>query len=921
MGRGKELAEFGGLLERSRLLTLTGAPGIGKSRLALEGASGLTGRYRDGSRIVELAAVSDPALIPRAMASVLSVQEVPGRTLADAILAHLGKRQLLLLLDNCEHLVSACANLVASLLNGCPQLSIVVTSREPLAITGEHVWQVPPLAVPDLDDALTPEALLDCGAGRMFVERASAVQLGFDLSAEHARPVADIVWRLDGIPLAIELAAARVEMLTPAEIAAGLDHRFDLLTRGSRSDLPRHQTLQAALDWSHDLLGASERALLRRLSVFTGGFCLDACEGICAGGEVGDEEEVFHLLARLVAKSLVLADTANSRGRYRLLETIRAYAGDRLEQSGEAGSSREAHARFYLALAERAEPELTGPSQTEWFERLDTEHDNLRSALKWSLFHGQTEWALRLAGVLILFWRVRCHFSEGRDLLEAVLSASDGEAPGLRAKALWGAGFLTFMAGDPERAAPVLEESLSGFRELGDVQGSARALLILANTKQCLKDPSVLSLLEESAAQARGVGDPWCLAHALAVAGLEYARRGELPAARPLFEECLAVAREAEDKQGLRIGLIGLGSVALGQGDYRTAESALAEAVAMTGELGEQYGEGIALRDLGQVALGRGDYGRARELLDQALTRLEELGEPSAVLGPLLLLARVAHAEGDRPQARLLFDKALASAGGAPPVVALPWMGELAAEDGDPSTARRLFEEARERAGAQGDNASLPQALHGLGHLARVAGDVTRAAALHSEALELQRQMGDAPRIAASLEAVGGLAAAGDRHQHAARLLGAAKALRDRGGYARAPWEASRYEADVAAVRRALSAEELEVAFVQGAELSIEEAVAQASKGRGRRGRPTSGWPSLTETEERVAALVAEGLTNPEIAERLFITPGTVKVHVSHIFTKLGMTGRRQLAREFRNRRPQPSMSGPRSSRDAPNGR
>ena len=883
----------------SRLVTLTGAPGVGKSRLGLELARKRAGGHPGGVWLVELASLGDGALVPAAVAAALRVGEVPGQSFVETIAAHIGGRRVLVVLDNCEHLLGACGELVDSLLGGCPGLSILATGREALGLEGERVWPVAPLEVPERGDAELPETLMRNAAVCLFAERATAVQPGFVLSSCVAPAVAEICRRLDGIPLAIELAAARVEILTPAEIAARLDDRFGLLTTRSRGVEPRHQTLLATLDWSHELLSSAERAMLRRVATFVGSFCLEAAETVCARGEL-ETSEVLDLLAALVSKSLVVADTANSRGRYRLLETIRAYGSDRLDEAGEAAVLREAHACFYLALAEQAEPQLTGPHQERWLERLEGDRENLRLALEWSLRNGRAEWALRMAGALVLFWRIRCHFSEGRDLLEAVVAAGDGAPPALRTKVLWGAGFLTHMAGGSEAAIPIVEESLALASELGDVRGRARGLLILANARQYRGDPAVLSMLDESAALAREASDSWCLAHALALSAFEYAARNDLPAAKPLFNECLAVAREAEDKQGLRFGLLGLGAVAVRQGDYVSAEPLLEEALAVARQLGEDYVEATALNYIAELALGQGHHGRATELLDDVLALSSGPGPPGVVSDSLLLRAKVAHAEGDRRSARLGFEEVLARTGTPP---ALQGIAELAVDDGDLGEARRLFEQARELAQGIGDKASMAQALHGLGQLERAGGNVERAATLHSEALEQRRQIGDAPGIAASLEALGGLAAAAGRHEHAARLFAVAKVLRDRNGYARAPRESARYEADVGALRRALSAEELNAASAQGSALSIEQAVAQASKRHGRRRPPASGWASLTAMEQQVAALVAEGLTNRQIARRLFVTAGTVKNHLSHIYLKLGMARRSELAREVERRR------------------
>jgi predicted ATPase/DNA-binding CsgD family transcriptional regulator len=896
LGREEEIDGIARALEVSRLVTLAGAPGIGKTRLALA----VRDRHAVPAAVVELAPVVDPALVPEALASCLSVPELPGQVLTETIVATLRRRQLLLVLDNCEHLLGVSADLVGELLGGCPGVRVLATSREPLGLEGERAWRVPSLPVPAEGEAVGPEALMAYPAVALFVKRAREVQPDFTLNAFLAADVAEICRRLEGIPLAIELAAARVGMLTPSEIVRRLEDRLSLLGNRGRSPLPRHRTLTAALDWSHALLSAPERVLLRRLSVFAGRFEADAAEAVCASEEV-DPPGVTQLLSRLVSKSLLVSDSgseADAAGhrRYRLLETIRAYTADKLEEAGEGSELRSDHARFYLALAERAEPELTGPSQKLWLERLDAERAELRAAVEWSLCHGQVELALRLAGALVLFWRVRGHFTEGRDLLRNALSASTSAPPVLRARALWGVGFLTHMAGDPKAAIPSLEESLALAREHGDAKGCARALLVLANAKQPNEDSGVLALLEESARFAREADDSWCLAHALGVAGFECGRHYDLRRARRMFVEGVAVAREVGDLQGLRFGLLGLGEVAMSQGDYREAQSLLEEAVQITRALGEDYDTATALGYLGQLAFDRGDYDRARERLEEAVALLPEVAPAGARAARLVQLARVAHAQGDRDRARRLLDDVSIASRGATVLQAL---GQLAVDAGDLEESRRLFEECRELARADGRKGSVAEALYGLGQLARAQAEQERAAALHDEALELRHQLGALPGIADSLEAIAGLTAEAGHHGHAARLFGAALALRDRGGYARAPWERARYEADLALVSRSLTAEELQAVLAVGRAMSLADAVAEASAAP-LRTRPADGWHTLTHREQEVAQLVAEGLTNPEIAERLVIARETVKTHVSNIFSKLGITGRWELAREVR---------------------
>ncbi|HTN23490.1 MAG TPA: tetratricopeptide repeat protein [Solirubrobacteraceae bacterium] len=860
-GREHELAGVPGLLDRTRLVTLSGTAGIGKSRLAFELADREPGR----TRFVDLATTDDaglPALVRDAA-------------------ARLDNGRGLLVLDNCEHVVGGCAEVVPALLDGARGLRVLATSRERLGLAQELVVLVPPLAPDD--------------AAGLFAERAAAAQPRFALNGYVGPTVAEICGRLEGNPLAIELAAARVGLLTPAEILARLDARFGLLI----GRCGRHASLEAALDWGDALLSASERTLLRRLSVFAGGFDLQAATAVCAGGAV-EPGDVPGVLERLAAKSLVAADPP---ARHRLPETIRAHAGMRLERAGESPAVREAHARWYLGLAETAEPELTGPRQEEWLERLAVEQGNLRAAIEWSLGQGRPAWGLRLTGALVLFWRVRCHFGEGRELLEAALRAGGPAAEGLETKALWGAGFLAHMAGDSDRAVAPLGESLARATAEGDLQGRARALLILGNCMQSRDRDTALAMLADSVALARAADDRWCLAHALGIAGFERWRRDELVEATRLLEECLDVARAAEDKQSLRVALVGLGVVSTSRGDYETAEPLLLEAAHVAGELGDDYTRGTALQNLGHVALGRGQYTRARELLDGSLA-LVRASRPADLVVPLVARAQVSRVLGERADARRLVDEALRVARGGPnsPTPAVHALAELAADEGRRGAARRLFGEALDGARAEGDGAGAAGALHGLGELARAEGNVKRAVLLHREALVLHHEQGRRQGVVVCLEALGRLAVQAGRGRQGARLLGAATALREAYGYVRHPGEAEQHLASVELLGGLLRGHELEAASAAGAALSLDDAVAEALKGRADAGAQARDWSCLTESERQLAALVAEGLTNREIAGVLYISLGTVKSHLSRIFEKLGISRRRELAWEASRR-------------------
>lgn len=902
VGRESQVAEVTGLLKVSRLVTLTGPPGVGKTRLAIEVATRAASRYSDGVWPVDLAPVADPDGVAQAVASAISVREEPPRPLSETLFERLCHRRLLLVLDNCEHVVEECAQLSNELLRACPDLEMLATSREPLGIHGEQAWRVPPLAAPEpgIDDH--PEVVAGYDAVRLFVDRATAVDPAFSLTAEVAPIVAEICRRLDGIPLAIELAAARVSVLTPAQILARLDDRLRLLTHGSRSALPRHRTLRAALDWSVDLLPQSERTLLRRLSVFRGGCTLEAAEHVCTGGEVAPER-VLDLLGRLVAKSLVVADTGGAEARYRLLETVHHHGKEALCETGEERPLHRRHAAWCAELAERAEPELTGLHQRRWHERLDAEHDNLRAALRWAVPAGEAELALRLAGSLTMFWRVRGRPSEGVELLTDALSIGGEAPPRQRAKASWGAGLLASMLGDFATARSQGEESLALFSESGDDSGKARALGLLGVVLGSTGDAGGgLGLLEESVALARQAGDDWCLADALAALGRARIQQDEVASARACFQESLEVALGAEDHQGMRYALSGLGWAKLLEGDWDGAEWLLADALRLARELGEPYGAAAMLGVLGELELGKGDHERARSLLEEGLALSRAYGSPDAIAVNLCFLGRLVHDEGDPAGARALLEEALALALGAgerySAARAREALGAVLYSLGDTAAAIEVLDEAMETARRNDDGRAAARALHELGRISRFEGDLERSARLHHEALTLQAVAGDLPGIAASLEALAGLAARQERSVFAARLSAAAQALRQAKGYARPATSRAGVEEDLGLVRAALSAEDFDRAWAQGAALPVADAVAYAGKGRGSRTREATGWGSLTKSEREVARLVAEGLTNREIGERLFVSHRTVDTHVRHILAKLGITSRRELAVE-----------------------
>ena len=453
MGRERELGEAAALLGAHRLVTLTGPGGTGKTRLALQAAAEVLEAHPDGVWLVELAALADPALVPQAVAAAVGVREEPGRPLPATLTDALRPKRLLLVLDNCEHLLDACARLADALLRACPHVRVLATSREALGLAGETAWRVPSLTVPDVADTQHAPDVADVAryaAVRLFADRAAAVQPEFVLTDENAAAVAQICARLDGIPLAIELAAARVRVLPPRQLLERLDDRFRILTGGSRTALERHQTLRAAVDWSYDLLTEPERALFARLAVFAGGWTLEAAEQVGAGEGI-ESPEVLDLLTRLADQSLVVAqEQPDGTARYRLLESLRQYGRDKLAARAEAPAVRDRHLAHFLALAERADPGLYGPDAPAWIERLEVEHDNLRAALDWALGpaagQGQAARGLRLAGALEYFWFLRVHRREGLARLQQALAHTDDAPSAARAQALYSAGALATTA-------------------------------------------------------------------------------------------------------------------------------------------------------------------------------------------------------------------------------------------------------------------------------------------------------------------------------------------------------------------------------------------------------------------------------------------------------------------------------------------
>jgi predicted ATPase/DNA-binding winged helix-turn-helix (wHTH) protein len=621
VGRERELAEIKQRLPATRMLTLTGTGGIGKTRLALQAAAEVRDAYRDGVWFVDLAPLRDAALVPSALAQVLQLKEMAGQPLLTVLCNHLRTKQMLLILDNCEHLLDACAQLTEALLRETVQVTLIATSREPLRLNGERVHPLSALPLPDPKGDARSIARSD--AVQLFVERARQQRPRFDLQDERARAVALICVRLDGIPLALELAAARVAVLPVEEIVRLLDKRFRLLTSGGR-ELPRHQTLRAMIDWSYELLDRAEKVLFARLSVFAGGWTLEAAREVCSSESIA-KDDVVYLLIRLIEQSLVVADEDGDR--YRMLETVREYAQEKREEPAIGDGSREQwrdrHLAYFLALAEEAAPRLNGAQQRNWLERLEREHDNLRWALTWAAVGGDAVSGMRLASACWRFWLIRGYAREGLGRLSAMLAATPNqEATEYRAAALSAAATMARAMSDFSKAGTLYEEALSLYREFDLRRGVAAALGNL---------------------------------------GMVFYDQGDYLAAMARQEESLSIWRELGDQQGIARTLMALGNVVYSQGAELAAESLYKESLGIERELGDQRAIAVLLNNLGMVAAYyRNDYSAARLLHEEALVIRRELGDRWGIAGSLTNLGTVAYELGDHLSSRALLTESLA---------------------------------------------------------------------------------------------------------------------------------------------------------------------------------------------------------------------------------------------------------------------
>ncbi|OQZ94432.1 hypothetical protein BST10_18710 [Mycolicibacter algericus DSM 45454] len=870
VGRDAELTELRRLVDGNRLVTLTGTGGVGKTRLALQLADELAGRFRDGAWCVDLSPITDPELIPERVTRTLGLPDRPDRSPLDTLVSLIAGRQLLLVLDNCEHLLDACARLTATLLAASAELTIVATSREPIGVAGEVTWTTPSLSLAD-------EAV------DLFRQRARLVRPSFTETADDAALVAEICRRLDGVPLAIELAATRARALSLVEIADGLGERFQLLTGGARTAVLRQQTLRASEDWSHDLLSESERVVFRRLAPFRGGFDLDAAHAV-AGSTDLPRGQIVDKLTQLVDKSLVIADSTGESTRFRLLQTVQQYALEKLEQSGEAEGIRARHRDHYAALFDAGATAGYG-----WhIAQAELEIDNLRAAFTWSREHGDIELAAHLASSLFPLW-IHSQTLEGLAWFDAVLTAPASMAPAARARALADKAIFEALTGNYGHADQA-EEAVAIARRLDDPALLAWSLAACGFT--CSYSPELaLPYFEQAIALSPALDDDWRLAQIYGVQAYSAFVAGDLATTRVAAEKGQRLADAVGDWSVSRLCRLCLGLTHLHRGELTMAVEKTRGVAIEAEAAGDPLFSTQSLAVLAEALACQGDTRGARAAADACVEAAADLIDFHRAVS-FGTVVDVSLAAGD-------VSGAVGAGAAAFDACALPQLmaitgnpvARAALASGDLVTARHLVDEAL----AVGSGFQRILLLEIRARVAMAEGELKQAEQDARHALAIAAETGGYLAVPELIESLAAVNCAAGQHHRAARLFGLAASARDIAGTVRSKVYDAEYADAVNTLREAMPHDDFERHWAQGTASSIAEVIAYASGTEGRRKRPSRGWASLTPAEHNVIRLVSAGLRDKDIASKLSVSPRTVHSHLNHIYAKLDISSRVQL--------------------------
>jgi predicted ATPase/DNA-binding CsgD family transcriptional regulator len=897
VGRGREIAAVRERLRGGRVVTLTGPGGCGKTRLALRVAALAEAGFSDGARLVELAPLTDPALVPASVAQALGVSERDAPTPAAGLVRELAGRELLVVLDNCEHVLEAAAALVAALLPQCRRVRFLATSRERLDVPGELVFPVPPLGLPADGSAA---AVAASEAGALFAARAGAASPAFVLSPQNSAAVAQVCAWLDGIPLAIELAAARCPALGPAELAARLDDHPGLLSGGPARP-GRHRSLEALVAWSYELLDEAERRLLARLSVLRGGFDLGTAEQVAAGGPLRPEA-IAGLLASLAGKSVVHVHDG-AAVRYSLLETIRQFAAGRLAASGEETAVHLRLLDWALDEARAAEATLGSPRWAAWASRLSTEQDSIRAALSWALGGQEPEAGRELAARLARWWIATGRYSEAGQFLTTAAGIPAAAPPGIQARVMIGAAWSAFHLGDNPRAAPLVADGIACARQAGEPRLEVWGRNLLAGLAWHAGDADRIVAEIEASQALSGQADPALAARAQILLASSAFLAGDLAEQDRHALLAIELARTAAGQEGLALALTMWAMSAIaGAGIQPATVAALDEAATVLTAHPDRFTETIMrhwrsrlFATLGQLEAAEAEVGLCWSAGRSGALRFVEFAGPQVE-------ARLAAARGDTATAVGALRRAADGGRRVGIVMFVPAdlaaLACMAASASDQATAAAAVGEARAELGGRRQAITAAALRYAEGVMAWHQGELADAEHLAREATVQWHRCCDRMSACDGIELLGVLAAARERRADAARLLAAADAARQPLLYLAPGFTANRDAAARAAseARSVLGDDRFIQAWEEGQGLTLDDAVAYATRKGGGRKRPATGWASLTPAEREVVRLVGEGLRNDAIARRLFIAPGTVKVHLSHIFAKLGITTRAELA-------------------------